>query len=183
MNQIILNNMDAIRQGVGRITGKARLGADIHDDLVSDAVLAILERDNYDSSRASAAAYCRMVAFQVALDKLRAMKRGGQYSGAYAGFGNDQLNAPAKGSDAKGLPNQRTQLANPADESKWLREAQAQIAEVLPLLSTDDRALWELMIGGDFQPATWANDQGLTLATAYVRANRLRVKIRELLAA
>ena len=182
--QMVLDNSEAIRQGVGRITGPARLGHDVHADLVADATLALLDKRgaSYDPSKASGAAFCRMIGYQTALDKLRAMKRGGQFSGAYAGFGNAELDAPAK--DAEGQDPRKAHavvLASPASSSAWVDSALATIAEVLPVLTDSERALYALMMEG-LDVEAYATAEGVTVATAYVRANRLRAKLRELLA-
>jgi RNA polymerase sigma factor (sigma-70 family) len=166
--QMVLENMGAIRQGVGRVTQS--LGLDVHADIVSDVILAILEKRgaSFDPNKASAAVFCRMVAYQIALDKFRAMKRGGQFSGAYAGIGNDKT--PSK------------DLATPTNESAWLNEARAMVAEVLPMLTSAEQELWELM-ADDLDTDAYAAAQGITRNTVWVRMNRLRSKVRDLLAA
>jgi len=99
--QMVLANMDAIEQGVRRAAGPARLGKDVIADLISDATLALLDTRGaaFDAERGSALIFCRMVAYQVATDRVRAMNRGGQFSGAYAGFGNATLDMQASGED------------------------------------------------------------------------------------
>lgn len=222
--QMVVENTAAIEHGVRRITGPARLGPDITADLVSDAMLALLERGaSYDPSKASPAAFCRMVAFQVALDKLRAMKRGGQFSGAYAGFGNAQLNAAPKDADGNEVAMEKRQTAavnphkaptgavsewkgsegravrvggssllgqlgasNHADdyaERDWLNKARAAVAAVLPSLTGAERALWAELEAGTFDASEYAERAGIATATAHVRANRLRAKVRDLLKA
>ena len=91
--QMVLANMDAIEQGVRRAANPAGLGVDVIADLISDAVLALLDKRGaaFDAERGSALVFCRMVGYQVALDRVRGMNRGGQFSGAYAGFGNASL--------------------------------------------------------------------------------------------
>jgi hypothetical protein len=91
--QMVLANMDAIEQGVRRAANPAGLGVDVIADLISDAVLALLDKRGaaFDAERGSALVFCRMVSYQVALDRVRAMNRGGQISGAYSGFGNASL--------------------------------------------------------------------------------------------
>lgn len=220
ISQMVLDNADAIRQGVGRVCARANLGADVHADIVADATLALLDKRgaSFDPARASAAVFCRMVAYQVAVDKLRAMNRGGQFSGAYQGFGNANFDmghgdkaadagtfnyAPAQdphrpkvGADstedtgrAVRVTGQALDLlgpnshANEVADRLWLEDARSAVATVLPELSADESELWELLSSGSFEPATYAAEHGITTATAYVRANRLRAKMRELLAA
>jgi hypothetical protein len=215
-HQEILDNASALMHGVKRITGPARLGADITEDIFADAQLALLDgrAEKFDSSRATAAAFCRMVGYQVALDKLRAMSRGGQFSGAYAGFGNAQLDAD-RGDDAPPINSAPAAdvhkpkagavqdhsdttgravrvngasfgVASPtfADElvrADELAAMRAAVAEVLPLLSADELALWHELADGSFAAASYAERHGIAAATAHVRANRLRAKVSQLL--
>ena len=220
--QMVLTNSDAIAQGVGRITSRANLGADVHADLVADATLALLDNRgrSFDPIRGTPAGFCRMVAYQVALDMLRAMNRGGQFSGAYAGFGNADLNAPQDGQEGEASPANHAPARNPHEtkegavaghveaseravrvkgvsldrlgpdsfvnelaERQWLADARAVVAEVLPELTDWEQDLWALMSYDAFEPVSYAADNGITLATAYVRMNRLRAKMRKLLAA
>lgn len=219
--QMVLANADAISQGVGRITGRANLGADVHADIVADATLALLDKKgrSFDPTKGNPAGFCRMVAYQVALDMLRAMSRGGQFSGAYAGFANANLDASAGGdgeqAQANHAPARNTHEAkegvvkghddssgravrvkgvsldalgpasfvNELAERQWLADARAAVADVLPELSDWERELWALMSADTFEPASYAEERGITLATAYVRATRLRAKMRDLLAA
>jgi DNA-directed RNA polymerase specialized sigma24 family protein len=178
--QMVLENMGAIRQGVGRVTQS--LGLDVHADLVSDAILAILEKRgaSFDPSKGSAAVFCRMVSYQIALDRFRAMKRGGQFSGAYSGIGNRELDSPGK-LDSNGETNKK-ELASPIDESAWVNDARAMVAEILPQLTSSEQELWELM-SDSFDTDSYALSEGITQNTVWVRMNRLRSKVRGLLAA
>ena len=220
--QMVLTNSDAIAQGVGRITTRANLGADVHADLVADATLALLDKKGqaFDPIKGTASGFCRMVAYQVALDMLRAMNRGGQFSGAYAGFGNADLNAPQDGQEGEVCPANHAPARSPHEtkegavaghveaseravrvkgvsldrlgpgtfvneiaERQWLADARAAVAEVLPELTDWEQELWALMSYDAFEPVSYAAENGITPATAYVRVNRLRAKMRKLLAA
>lgn len=215
-HQMILDNADALLHGVRRITGPARLGADVTADIVADAQLALLDGRGakFDATRANAAAFCRMVGYQVALDKLRAMSRGGQFSGAYAGFGNAQLDAdraddapPIRSAPAADAHSPKAGAvaghadmtgravrvkgasfgiggADFADELERAHELAAMrsaVAEVLPMLTADELALWNELAAGTFEAASYAGRHGLATATAHVRANRLRAKVSGLL--
>ncbi len=215
-HQMIIDNADAILHGVRRITGPARLAADVTADIVADAQLALLDGRGakFDATRANAAAFCRMVGYQVALDKLRAMTRGGQFSGAYAGFGNAQLDAdrafdapplrsaPAantykpKAGAVDGHEDTRgnavrvggasfgvasAAFADELERHDELKAMRAAVAEVLPMLSADELALWNELAAGTFNAADYAGRHGLATATAHVRANRLRAKVSSLL--
>lgn len=68
-------------------------------------------------------------------------------------------------------------------ERNWLASARAQVVAVLPQLNADDRALWDSLADGSFDAATYARRAGLATATAHVRTNRLRAKVRSLLKA
>lgn len=216
--QMVLAHADAIEHGVKRITGPARLGADVTADIVADVMLALLDGRGakFDPSRGNAKVFCRMVAYQIALDKLRAMNRGGQFSGAYAGFGNAQLDAdrgddapppinsapaadvhkPKAGAVADAGPDTAGRavrvngasfgIAAPtfADEladHEWLTDARNAVAAVMPLLTDSERMLWAELTAGTFNAADYADRHGLATATAHVRANRLRAKVRDLL--
>jgi DNA-directed RNA polymerase specialized sigma24 family protein len=143
------------------------------------------------------------------------MNRGGQFSGAYGGFGNANFDkegdapehgifssAPARDThvakvganpESTGLAvrvkGQALDLLGPescaaeVEERQWLEQARAEVAEVLPELSESELELWALLADGSYDAASYAAQQGITVATAYVRANRLRAKMRDLLAA
>ena len=211
--QLVLDHQDAIKQGVGRIVSRARLAPDVAADLVSDVNLAILDKrgEAFDSTRASAFVFCRMIAWQVANDKLRSMARSGGQFGAYSGFGNAEMDAPdgreifeasddydpntiavdrllaldlAIETDKEDSKDTATSapLAQP-DEMLWVTEARAAIEAILHRLTDTEINLWRLMGSGTFDSEAYAANKGIAVATAYVRANRLRAKIRELLAA
>ena len=226
--QMVLDNQDAIKQGVGRVAARARLAPDVAADLVSDVNLALLDRrgKSFDPERASAFVFCRMIAWQLANDKLRAMARGGQFSGAYAGFGNAELDAPEglqafEASDdydpntmgvdrllvleldaeADKEDSKDTAISprhEQPDEQLWVTEARAAVEAIMHRLTDTERHLWRLMtstgndgrhqyhgvnFGSVFDTVEYAKDQGIALATAYVRVTRLRAKVRELVAA
>jgi len=96
---MVLAQADAIDKGVrsflAACSGQIVLGEDVCNDLVADATLALLDTRGaaFDPTRGSAEVFCRMVAYQVTRDRVRSMNRGGQFSGAYSGFGNTQLDA------------------------------------------------------------------------------------------
>ena len=211
--QMVLANADAIDHGVRRITGPARLGEDVTADIVADVTLALLDKRGaaFDPTRGNPAAFCRMVAYQVALDKLRAMNRGGQFSGAYAGFGNAQLDVkrgdappitsapaadahtPKMGADATDSPGRAVRVKGAAfntcaptfvaelEDHQWLTEARNAVAAVLPSLTDSERMLWDELAAGTFAAADYAERHGITVSTAHVRANRLRARVRDLL--
>ncbi len=226
--QLVLTQQSVMRETIRRMAYRTDLGTDLVDDLLSDVNVALLGKRGkaFDAKRGTVAGYCKMVAYQVANDKIRAMLRGGQYSGAYSGFGNTQLNAETDAGDVpthtKARTPERMENAPPSDlsrlvnqvtsdscagrsvrvsgraftdipgmtvrdcsqaviESDWLASARAQVAAVLPQLNDDERALWDSMADGSFDAATYAKHAGLATATAHVRANRLRAKVRNLL--
>ena len=219
--QLVLANAAAIEHGVKRVTGPAKLGAAVTADMIGDVTLALLDRRgaSYDESRTTPAAFCRMVAWQIALDKVRSMNRGGQFGGAYSGFGNAQLDANNAGDErdergvrtaaarsthstregavggkdergmavrVKGASLDFTGGETPAaiaERNDWNAKARAAVAEVLPLLSDDERALWAELAAGEFSAADYAQRNGIATATAHVRANRLRSKVRDMLKA
>lgn len=186
VNQLVLAHLDAIEHGVKRITGPARLGADVTADLVADAQLALLDGRGakFDASRGNPKTFCRMVGYQVALDKLRAMNRGGQFSGAYAGFGNSQLNADRGDDGAQQHPDTPAITPTVAEDlahAQWLANARKAVASVLPGLSDSERMLWDDLQAGTFNAAEYASRHGIATATAHVRANRLRAKVRKML--
>jgi DNA-directed RNA polymerase specialized sigma24 family protein len=51
------------------------------------------------------------------------------------------------------------------------------------MLSEQEQELYALLASGEFDAATYAEEQGISPATAHVRANRLRAKLRDKLAA
>ena len=85
----------------------------------------------------------------------------------------------------KGVPIR--QVANSCEselaERQWTEQARAAVAEVLPMLSEQEQELYALLASGEFDAATYAEEQGISPATAHVRANRLRAKLRDKLAA
>jgi DNA-directed RNA polymerase specialized sigma24 family protein len=107
MAQMVLDHADDIDHGVrsalAACYGQIILGEDVCQDLVADATLALLDSRGaaFDPARGTPKVFCRMVAYQVARDKVRSMNRGGQFSGAYSGFGNVQLNANNVGKEEK----------------------------------------------------------------------------------
>lgn len=211
--QMVLDNQEAIRQGVGRIVSRARLAPDVAADLVADVNLALLDRRgaSFDSERASAAVYCRMLAWQIANDKLRSMGRTGGQGGAYSGFGNAELDAPegreifeasddydpntigvdrllvldlcAEADKEDGNDTATNEPLSQPDEMLWVTEARAAIEAILHRLTDSEINLWHLMGSGTFNPEAYSASKGITCAAAYVRSNRLRAKIRELVAA
>jgi hypothetical protein len=243
IGQMVLANMDAIEQGVRRAATPAKLGADVIADLISDAVLALLDKRGaaFDAERGSALVFCRMVGYQVATDRVRGMNRGGQFSGAYAGFGNASLDTSTADKGANmteamrgdkqgkssiaphlpanifgGVPPKKkgithgkmsdwrasratytnvvrvsgvsldtlaTTIADDIAERDWLNKARAAVVAVLPKITIEDRELWDELVAGTWDAATYAEREGIATATAHVRANRLRAKIAGLLAA
>jgi DNA-directed RNA polymerase specialized sigma24 family protein len=216
ISQMILDNADAIRAGVVRVA--SQLAEDVIADLVADATLALLDTRgaSFDATRGNAATFCRMVAYQFTTDRVRAMKRGGQFSGAYAGFGNADLDAGNElaegeggdvrrasardmhkapiGADAAESPANCVRVSgmaiqpvqeSPADviaDRDWNAKARAIVAGVLPSLSAEDQALWAELASGDWDAAEYGARVGIATATAHVRANRLRAKVRGLVA-
>jgi len=72
---------------------------------------------------------------------------------------------------------------NELAERQWAEQARAAVAAVLPTLSEQERELYALLAADEFDAATYAAEQGISPATAHVRANRLRAKLRAKLAA
>ena len=94
-HQLLLDNMDAIEHGVRRVAKAARLSPVDVTDLVADTVLKLLDGrlGMFDPDKGSARVFFRTVAWRVATDRVRAMNRGGQFSGYMTGFGNVALDA------------------------------------------------------------------------------------------
>ena len=219
-HQLLLDNMDSIEQGVRRVAKAAQLSQIDVQDLVSDAVVKLLDGrlEMFDPNKGSAATFFRTVAWRVAADRLAAMNRGGQFSGYLPGFGNAALDKDTDAADGADAPVRRGQArsahkdalgaadAQPEQgravrvkgvaidqsvdsceddlaERQWAEQARAAVAEVLPELSESDRELYALLASGEFDAATYAAEQGISTATAHVRANRLRAKLRAKLAA
>lgn len=183
-HQLLLDNMDAIRHGVSRVAKAARLSPVDVEDLVGDTVLKLLDGrlDMFDASKGSAKVFFRTVAWRVAADRVRAMNRGGQFSGYLTGFGNTALDADT----SDDTPAVQLASATPSPESavaerEWSEVARAAVAEVLPSLTDGERELYAQLAAGTFDAATYARSNGLSTSTAHVRANRLRAKIRRLL--
>jgi DNA-directed RNA polymerase specialized sigma24 family protein len=213
---MVLANAAAIRDGVRQITLKAKLGKDITADLIGDATLALLDKRGaaFDPSKGNASKFCQMVAYQVARDAVRSMNRGGQFSGAYTGFGNAQIDAytadgqAMKRTPARSMHTERSGACDQPDDrgmsvkvgglayelvagvtearpvdtlADWTIDAREAIRGVLSSLTADEQALWAAMQSGTYDAATYAAEHGIATATAHVRTNRLRKKLRGLL--
>jgi RNA polymerase sigma factor (sigma-70 family) len=181
-HQLLLANMDAIEAGVRRAGSRCRLSNVDVQDLIADAVLKLLEGGikSFDPDKGSAETFFRVVAWRVTADRLRAMGRGGQFSGYLSGIGNTSLNTP-KG--ARLELDAGESFAESFAERQWTEQARAEVAEVLSQLTEQERDLYALLASGDFDAATYAAEQGISHTTAHVRVNRLRAKIRAKLAA
>ena len=185
-HQLLLDNMDAIEHGVRRVAKAARLSPVDVTDLVADTVLKLLDGrlGMFDPDKGSARVFFRTVAWRVATDRVRAMNRGGQFSGYMTGFGNVALDADRDDdSPAIQLPTDAPTPEQEVAERQWSAQARAAVAAVLPQLTAQERELYTLLVSGDFNAATYAADQGVSPSTAHVRANRLRAKLAAKLAA
>jgi RNA polymerase sigma factor (sigma-70 family) len=215
-HQLLLANMDSIEAGVRRAGSRVRLSEVDVQDLISDAVAKLLEGglSTFDPNKGSASTFFRTVAWRVTADAMRAMGRGGQFSGYLGGIGNtvmqggndrddgmgDVQRAPARSTHAEPLGaapakqglavkvrgeaiERGVSIEDAVAERQWTEQARDAVAEVLPSLSDTERALYALLASGEFDAATYAAEQGISTATAHVRANRLRAKLREKLAA
>lgn len=185
-HQLLLDNMDAIEHGVRRIAAAAKLSPIDVADLVGDTVLKLLGGglDTFDSNKGSAVVFFRMVAWQVARDSVRAMNRGGQFSGYLTGFGNTSLDVDADDDSAPvQLVDECQSPESIVADREWSTVARAAVAAVLPQLTEQERHLYGLLASGTFDAAAYAAEQGISPSTAHVRANRLRAKLGAKLAA
>ena len=183
-SQAVLGQQSAMRETIARMAYRTNLGTDLVDDLLSDVTVTLLGKrgQSFDGALGTVAGFCRMVAYQVANDKIRAMYRGGQFSGAYAGFGNAQLDADRDDNAPPiNIGVQAPTFVNELADHQWLTNARAAVAAVLPQLSDSERMLWTELAAGTFDAADYATHHGIATATAHVRANRLRAKVRNLL--
>lgn len=215
-HQLLLDNMPAIQHGVRRAVISAGLSKVDVADLVQDVCAKLLDGrlESFDESKGSATVFFRTVAWRVATDAVRAMARGGQFSGYLSGFENVHLDAPKGGevcedrrfahaqsahvekvgaADAQSERGRAVRVSGqeilPGEsfedelaERQWAAQARAAVAEVLPMLTAQEQELYALLASGDFDAASYAQAQGISPSTAHVRANRLRSKLRELLA-
>ena len=215
-HQLLLENMDSIEAGVRRAGSRVRLSEVDVQDLISDAVTKLLGGglSTFDPDKGSASTFFRTVAWRVTADAMRAMGRGGQFSGYLSGIGNtamqgdsdrhdgmgDAQRAPARSTHAAPLgaaPEKQGRavrvtgqqidkgdsFGDAVAERQWTEQARDAVAVVLPSLSDTERALYALLASGEFDAATYGAEQGISTATAHVRANRLRAKLRTKLAA
>lgn len=184
-SQLLLDNMDAVKHGVRRVAKAARLSPIDVDDLVADAVVKLLDGAlaTFDASKGSIVVFLRTVAWRVAADRVRAMNRGGQFSGYLTGFGNVALDADRDDDGpAVELPTSAPSPEQALAERQWTAQAREAVAGVIHLLTEQERALFALLTSGTFNAATYAEAHGISTSTAHVRANRLRAKLRRLVA-
>ncbi len=178
--------MDAIQHSVRRVAKAAHLSQIDVADLVGDTVLKLLDggMETFDPDKGSVVTFLRTVAWRVATDRVRALNRGGQFSGYLTGFGNTSLDADT---DDDSSPVQLVDGGQSPDtmvaERQWTATARAAVAAVLPQLTEQERHLYGLLVSGSFDAGAYAVEQGISPSTAHVRANRLRAKLAAKLAA
>ena len=212
-HQLLLDNMSAIEHGVKRAASVAKLSKVDVADLVQDVCVKLLDGrlDSFDPEKGSATVFFRTCAWRVATDAVRALNRGGQFSGYLSGFGNAALDAersegqaPMTHAPARSTHAAKAGAVGAADdtgravrvsgrrifdnttvdvvaERQWSAQAREAVAGVLPGLTSQERDLYALLASGDFDAATYAAEHGISASTAHVRANRLRSKLRDLL--